>query len=55
MIICVKYWTMREAKITKFTCEEKSSEVIENAVGKIVLEEANKNHYVKIKQIWFED
>ena len=48
MVICVKYWTMRQAKITRFTCKEKSSEVVENAIGKVALEEARKNNSNKM-------
>lgn len=55
MVVCVKYWTMREAKIKKYECEEKSSEICDIVAGKVVLEEAKKNHYVKIKEIWFEN
>lgn len=55
MKVCIKYWTMREAKIVKYVCEEKDTQVCEVAVGKLVLDEAKKNHYVKIKEVWFED
>ena len=56
MKVCIKYWTMREVKIVKYdTLEEKDMQICELAAGKLVLEEAKKNHYVKIKEVWFED